>query len=117
MEETGQMNEGGSNDFFVFPKWVNPEHPDSLGALSAVAQATILELYDPDRSTKLIYRGDADEQKKSWQEAASALTDAFGAGKTGLAVLAEASSSPALGDVRRHFLESRPGLRRWQLHG
>ncbi len=36
----------------------NPDHPASLGATDAIAQASILGLYDPDRSQTLTYLGD-----------------------------------------------------------
>jgi molybdopterin-containing oxidoreductase family iron-sulfur binding subunit len=40
----------------------NTEHPDSLGATDIFAQASILQMYDPDRSDRIIYRG----QQRDW---------------------------------------------------
>ena len=35
----------------------NPEHPGSLGATDIYAQASLLDMYDPDRSQEMLYRG------------------------------------------------------------
>ena len=36
----------------------NPQHPASLGATDAFAQADVLTLYDPDRAQTVMYRGE-----------------------------------------------------------
>src|SRR6185369_16170466 len=48
----------------------NPEHPSSLGATDAFAQASILDLYDPDRSQVISSAGEI----RPW----SAFVDALG---------------------------------------
>ncbi len=88
----------------------NPLHPDSLGGLSAVAQATILGLYDPDRSRRLLMREAGQEYVKTWDDFAAVARERFvqGSGR-GIAVLSEASSSPTFARVRTAFLEAFPG--------
>src|SRR5262249_7100204 len=43
----------------------NPNHPASLGATDAFAQASVLGLYDPDRSPAVTYLG----RPRGWSEA------------------------------------------------
>ena len=43
----------------------NPQHPASLGATDLLTQASILGLYDPDRSQTVTYRG----RPRAWNEA------------------------------------------------
>jgi Fe-S-cluster-containing dehydrogenase component len=68
----------------------HPEHPLSLGATSTFHQASVLQLYDPDRAKAVLH----EEQPASWP----ALLDVLhrtprGAGE-GLRVLLEPTSSP-----------------------
>ena len=74
----------------------NPSHPSTLGASSARIQASVLGLYDPDRSQSVRLKGEA----KAWSDFVTAwgpLSQAHAAdGGAGLAVLSESFSSPTL---------------------
>jgi len=93
----------------------NPLHPDSLGALSAVAQAEILQLYDPDRSRRLLLREGGQEYVKDWNDFESLAAERFAQAGAGVAVLAGASSSPTLAALRERFLTAHPDAR-WYEH-
>src|SRR5215203_2744683 len=47
----------------------NPDHPGSRGATDVLAQASILTMYDPDRSQEVTYRG----APKTWEAFMAAL--------------------------------------------
>lgn len=47
----------------------NPQHPGSLGSTDIFAQASLLDMYDPDRSQEVVFRGSAN----SWQNFVTAL--------------------------------------------
>lgn len=90
----------------------NPLHPSSLGAASALAQAAVLELYDPDRSQHPVRREGGREIAQTWDDLTSFATAHFAALRaakgTGLAVLAEESSSPSLARLRARFAQVFP---------
>jgi Fe-S-cluster-containing dehydrogenase component/anaerobic selenocysteine-containing dehydrogenase len=87
----------------------NPDHPNSLGAASALAQASILSLYDPDRSREVTLDG----QPSSWDAFARFAADHFGkAGDgSGIRILSERVTSPSLDAVRKHALEKWPSAK------
>ena len=93
----------------------NPLHPDSLGALSAVAQAEILQLYDPDRSRRLLLREGGQQYVKDWSDFESLARERFSGAGAGVAVLTGASSSPTLAALRERFLTAHPEAR-WYEH-
>jgi molybdopterin-containing oxidoreductase family iron-sulfur binding subunit len=74
----------------------NPDHPLSGTGSSTFAQASVLNLYDPDRS-RSVRRGDT---ASTWQEFESELKTTFknaaANGGKGIAVLSEAVLSPSL---------------------
>ena len=74
----------------------NPDHPASLGATDALAQAAILELYDPDRSQTLTYRGEI----RPWGDFLAAMRSAVG----GAARVA--GRRPAHPDRHRHLADA-----------
>ena len=75
----------------------NPQHPASMGATDLFAQASILNLYDPDRSTTVTHMGEL----KAWGDFVMALHAEVLARKAlqgaGLRFLTGAVSSPTLG--------------------
>src|SRR5262249_51890489 len=82
----------------------NPDHPASLGAATALVQASLLSLYDPDRSNKVLEGGAPSE----WQKfEAYVKTLALGDG-AGLRFLSEAVVSPSLAALRAQALAKFP---------
>jgi MoCo/4Fe-4S cofactor protein with predicted Tat translocation signal len=77
----------------------NPSHPDSNGASTVYMQAAVLGLYDPDRSRGVKMLASNGMSESSWQDFGNAvqewLADPDAQGGAGIAVLAQASSSPA----------------------
>src|SRR5207248_1859937 len=74
----------------------NPLHPGSLGASDIFAQASILGLYDPDRSQTLTYLGDI----RPWSAFVGAIRAPLAAQQplagAGLRILTESINSPTL---------------------
>ncbi len=79
----------------------NPEHPASLGATHHWAQASILGLYDPDRSATVRNFGEV----STWNAFASALQARLAPlrsrGGDGLRILTGTMTSPTFGDQMR----------------
>ena len=74
----------------------NPDHPASLGAASAIMQASILELYDPRRAQTIVGSGEI----AAWQDFVAALVDRGARltprGGDGLRLLTGTVTSPSL---------------------
>ncbi len=89
----------------------NPDHPASLGATDIFGQASVLSLYDPDRSRTVINRGDV----RSWGAFVSALQSATearkAAGGDGLRLLTEPVTSPSLIEQIEKLLEAMPAAK------
>ncbi len=87
----------------------NPDHPVSLGASGSFEQASVLNLYDPDRS-KTVRRNGSDA---AWGDFIAYCQElGRNASSRQVAVLCEASSSPTLVALRRQ-LEARFPQLRW----
>jgi molybdopterin-containing oxidoreductase family iron-sulfur binding subunit len=86
----------------------NPDHPGSLGATHVFAQATILELYDPDRSQTPVSGGEA----RTWDDFTAWSGPHFAAlrrgGGAGLAFLCEPTASPAVRALRDRVAAAYP---------
>lgn len=86
----------------------NQLHPSTMGASSAIVQASLLGLYDPDRSRKPLYRG----VEKEWAEFVAFWHELYprylqNKGK-GMAIIAESTSSPTFYKLYEEFLKNFP---------
>ena len=86
----------------------NPEHPASKGGTSVHAQASVLNLYDPDRSESVLFKGET----ARWGDLLDVLRTAMAAQRTkkgaGLRILTEATTSPTLGAQMKALLADLP---------
>ncbi len=82
----------------------NPDHPFSLGAATALQQASVLSLYDPDRSFRVLEKN----AESSWQKFEAYLKTLALADGTGLRFLTESVNSPSLSALRTQALAKFP---------
>jgi MoCo/4Fe-4S cofactor protein with predicted Tat translocation signal len=93
----------------------NDQHPASLGGTDIFAQASILGMYDPDRSQSVVSMGD----QRSWQSFVTAIRGPMSAQKAlqgaGIRILTPTISSPSLADQLRNFLKIYPQAK-WHVY-
>jgi len=89
----------------------NPDHPASLGATDAYSQASVLQLYDPDRSTAITLLGEI----RPWGTFVQIMGQAFNLRKpvqgAGLRFLTESVCSPTLVSQLQEVLAALPQAR------
>ena len=93
----------------------NPQHPASLGGTDVYAQASILDLYDPDRAQNITYMGDV----RSWNAFMEAVRGPMNVQKSlaggGVRILTQTVSSPTLTAQIRSYLEANPQAK-WHVY-
>jgi MoCo/4Fe-4S cofactor protein with predicted Tat translocation signal len=93
----------------------NDQHPASLGGTDVFAQASILGMYDPDRSQTIAYLGDV----RTWGAFLDAIRGPLNAQKglqgAGIRILTPTVSSPTLADQLRSVLKLYPQAK-WHVY-
>lgn len=93
----------------------NPSHPSNQGAADVYAQASVLELYDPDRGKYPYIKEGNQSRTVSWPDLDSFLRHHFSTarlqGGKGFCVLSEATSSPSVRELRHRLLDAFPQAR------
>ena len=89
----------------------HPDHPSTRGASSHYMQASILDLYDPDRSSKIMHQG----VEKGWDEFVTfwrGLDEKYrGTGGAEIALVAEPVSGPTMARLVEEFRQRFPSAR------
>jgi MoCo/4Fe-4S cofactor protein with predicted Tat translocation signal len=93
----------------------NPQHPASLGGTDVYAQASLLDLYDPDRAQNITYLGDV----RSWNAFMEGVRGPMSVQKSiaggGVRILTQTVSSPTLAAQIRSYLEANP-MAKWHVY-
>jgi len=89
----------------------NPDHPGSQGATDVLAQASLLNMYDPDRSQEVTYRA----TPKTWPNFVTELRGKVNENRVdngaGIRFLTETITSPTLIDQFKQLSAELPGAR------
>lgn len=93
----------------------NPQHPASLGGTDIYAQASILDLYDPDRAENITYLGDV----RDWNAFVEAVRGPMSVENRmaggGVRILTQTVSSPTLAAQIRDYLDANPQAK-WHVY-
>jgi len=93
----------------------NPQHPASLGGTDVYAQASLLDLYDPDRAQNVTYLGDV----RSWNAFMESVRGPMSVQKSmaggGVRVLTQTVTSPTLAAQIHSYLEANP-MAKWHVY-
>ena len=87
----------------------NPEHPMAKGKSDALTQATLLGLYDPDRSQHVLHRGETSSWGAFQQAFASAAQNTNGG--QGIYFLSETITSPTLAAQWKQVQQAYPSAK------
>ena len=74
----------------------NPEHPVNRGTSDPLSQGALLDLYDPDRSQRVSYRGEVREFAAFLAAFRAMLSDKKASGGAGVYILSDTVTSPTL---------------------
>src|SRR5258706_6995925 len=86
----------------------NPDHPASLGATDVFMQASILDLYDPDRSRNVLAAG-LIAKASEFSAALNARLEKLRGSASGLRLLIGATTSPTFAAQLQQFTKQFPG--------
>ncbi len=86
----------------------NPKHPGSLGSTSKYNQASVLGLYDPDRSQTPLKRGVSSDWSSFWTDMDAVFASYKTNGGQGLRFLSGFIGSPSLADTKASVLKAFP---------
>src|SRR5262245_5749404 len=89
----------------------NPDHPGSLGATDLYAQASLLTLYDPDRSQSILQLGEIRPWSAFMAAVRAALSAQSATQGSGLRILTETVVSPTLGRQLQDTLKAHPAAK------
>ncbi|HUO60270.1 MAG TPA: TAT-variant-translocated molybdopterin oxidoreductase [Candidatus Acidoferrales bacterium] len=92
----------------------NPQHPATLGGTDVFMQASVLDLYDPDRTQTVTYLN----EPRTWDQFLSSIRQPLAqlkaSGGAGLRILTGATSSPSFAAQMAAFLKQFPQAKWYQ---
>jgi molybdopterin-containing oxidoreductase family iron-sulfur binding subunit len=97
----------------------NPEHPAALGACDSFSQASVLQLYDPDRLATVSYSGEIRSWSMFYGALRTMLAEQKAKGGAGIRILTETVTSPTMADQLRRIRQAFPAMKwhQWEPAG
>ena len=89
----------------------NPQHPGSLGSTDVLSQAALLQMYDPDRSQEVTFRGDPTTWQNFMTQIRATVEGNRADGGAGVRFLTETVTSPTLTAQFRQLAAELPNSR------
>jgi len=97
----------------------NPQHPAALGACDSYSQASVLQLYDPDRSQTATFQGEVRPWADFFEQLRKSLADQVAKKGGGVRILTETLTSPTIADQIKKIQTAYPSAKwhQWEPAG